>query len=326
MGVRFSSNSVTVAETSVREDMAVALATEFGRFYDQIIFVGDPLFLKLVTDYAREKNVDWNNHKVHLIIGEETFGEYFRNYLAEHFHLDNDDPSTGMIGSSMGVAELGLNLFYETPQTIRLRRLAQANPVFFEALFGMAPAETPLPMLFVYNPLRTYVETAGVDAAGYGDLTISMSDPEAVLPLLRYQTGDIARILSPHEINRACELAGLPSPGKMSLPIIAMQGRAKDRLPDSTHAGQYKDALYVHQDIAEKLTGAFRLEYPESKLLIHVQLRKGFEENQDMRSRLAAGFPGNVDPDQIRIWTYLLFPYGMTLDYERKFNYYVPPA
>lgn len=324
MGVRFSSNSVTVAETSVREDMAVALATEFGRFFDQIIFVGDPLFLKLVTDYSRARNIDWKQHKVHLIIGEETFGEHFRNYLADHFQLDNDDPSTGMIGSSMGVAELGLNLFYETPQTIRLRRQAHANPVFFEALFGMDPATSVLPMLFVYNPLRTHVESVGTNASGYGDLTISMTDPEAPLPLLRYQTGDIARILSPQDIDRACEIAGLQLPGKMPLPIIAMQGRAKDCLPDGTHAGQYKDALYVHQDIAMKLTGAFRLEFADGKILVHVQLRPGFEGNEDLRSRLAVEFPGNVDPNQVRVWNYLQFPYGMTLDYERKFTYYVP--
>src|SRR5690606_21152796 len=122
MGVRFSSNSVTVAETSVREDMAVALATEFGKFFEQIILVGDPLFLKLVTDYCKERHIEWRQHKVHLIIGEETFGEHFRDYLARHFVLDNDDPSNGLIGSSMGVAELGLNLFYETEQTIWLRR------------------------------------------------------------------------------------------------------------------------------------------------------------------------------------------------------------
>jgi phenylacetate-CoA ligase len=323
MGVRFSSNCVTIAETSVREDMAIALATEFGRFFEQIIFVGDPLFLKLVTDHASELGVDWKKHKVHLIIGEETFGEHFRNYLADHFQLDNDDPSTGIIASSMGVAELGLNLFYETPETIKLRRLAQVNPEFFQALFGIAAVGTTLPMLFVYNPLRCYVETVGKDAAGYGNLTISMSDPEAVLPLLRYQTGDVARLFSPEEITRACELSGLPLPGKMPLPVIAMQGRSKDCLPDATHTGQYKDALYVHKDIAIKLTGAFRVEYPEGKILVHVQLRRGFEEDNDLRSRLAAEFPGTVLPEQVQVWPYMKFPFGMTLDYERKFSYYV---
>jgi len=324
MGVRFSSNSVTVAETSVREDMAVALATEFGRFFEQIIVVGDPLFLKLVTDYAREQKVDWKNYKVNLVIGEETFGEHFRNYLADHFHLDNDDPSTGVIASSMGVAELGLNLFYETIQTIKLRRLAHTNPEFFKTLFGISPAAAPLPMLFVYNPLRSYVETVGNDEAGYGSLTISMSDPDAPLPLLRYQTGDIARIFSSDEIARACKLCGLPSPGKLTLPIIALKGREKDQLPDGTHAGQYKDALYAQPDIALKLSGAFRLEYAGGQMLIHVQLRRGCEADDNLSARLAAEFPGTVAPEQVRVWAYLQFPYGMTLDYERKFNYYAP--
>jgi phenylacetate-CoA ligase len=323
MGVRFSSKSVTIAETSVREDMAVALATEFGGFFEQTIFVGDPLFLKLLTDYARELGVDWKNHKVHLIIGEETFGEHFRNYLADHFHIDNDDPSTGIIASSMGVAELGLNLFYETPQTIKLRRLAQTSPEFFQKLFGVA-ADGTMPMLFVYNPLRCYVETVATDAAGYGDLTISMSDPEAALPLLRYQTGDVARLFSSEEIARSYELAGLPLADQMPLPVIAMQGRSKDCLPDGTHTGQYKDALYANKDIAIKLTGAFRLEYTDGRMQIHVQLRRGFEEDENLRSRLAAGFPGTVRPEQVCIWPYLKFPFGMTLDYERKFNYYAP--
>ncbi len=324
MGVRFSSNSVTVAETSVREDMAVAIATEFGRFYEQIILVGDPLFLKLVTDYAREKTINWQNYKVHLVIGEETFGENFRNYLADHFHLDNDNPATGIIASSMGVAELGLNLFYETEETIRLRRLARANPEFFAALFGIAPAATPQPMLFVYNPLRSYVEILDADEAGYGSLTISMSYPDAALPLLRYQTGDIARVFLPDEIARIRERCGLPSPGKLTLPIIALKGREKDQLPDGTHVGQYKDALYAHHEIARMLTGAFRLEYTDGRMLIHVQLRRGYEADDNMSLRLATEFPGIVMPEQVRFWTYLQFPFGMTLDYERKFTYYAP--
>jgi len=324
MGVRFSSNCVTVAETSVREDMAVSLATEFGRFFEQIIFVGDPLFLKLVTDYARDHGVDWEKHRVHLIIGEETFGEHYRNYLADHFHLNADDPAGGMIGSSMGVAELGLNLFYETPQTIRLRRLAQANPEFFAALFGLSPEAASLPMLFVYNPLRCHVETVGADDAGYGELTVSMNDLEVALPLLRYQTGDIARLFSPQDIARACERTGLPPPGNLTLPIIALKGRAQDQLPDGTHAGQYKDALYAHRDIAIRLTGAFRLEYEEGRMRVHVQLRRGFQVDGDLRERLAAEFPQAVSPEQVRIWPYEQFPYGMTLDYERKFNYYSP--
>lgn len=322
MGVRFSSNSVTIAETSVREDMAVALATEFGRYYDQIILVGDPLFFKLLTDYAREQRVDWGRYRIHLIIGEETFGENYRDYLADHFCLNADGATTGLIGSSMGVGELGLNLFYETPQTITLRRLAHTRADFCEALFGLSNSE-PLPMLFVFNPLRCHVETVEEDANGYGQLTVSMTDRQAPLPLLRYQTGDVARLLSQEDIQRACNLAGVTFNEELILPVVALKGRAKDQLPDGTHVGQYKDALYIFKDIAIELTGAFRLEYEAGNLLVHIQLRRGsLADIDNMRERLAAVLPGTTPAEQLRIWAYDQFPYGATLDYERKFTYY----
>ncbi len=324
MGVRFSSNSVTIAETSVREDMAVALASEIGRFYEQIILVGDPLFLKLLTDYARDQGLDWGRYRTHLIIGEETFGENYRNYLAGQFQLNADDPSMGLIGSSMGIGELGLNLFYETPETIKLRRLAHANQDFFKALFGLEPETAPLPMLFVYNPLRLYVETLEADEPGYGQLTISMADTQAALPLMRYQTGDVARLLSQEDIERACNQVGISFREKLTLPIMALKGRDKDQLVDGTHVGQYKDALYVHQDIALRLTGAFRLEYRADSLIVHIQLRRGYlSDDDDLRPRLAVLLPGTVLPEQLHVWSYEQFPFSMTLDYERKFSYFV---
>jgi len=322
MGVRFSSNTVTVAETSVREDMAVALATEIGRFYEQIIFVGDPLFFKLLTDYARAQEVDWQSHRIHLIVGEETFGENYRNYLAEHFNLNVDDPFSGLIGSSMGVGELGLNLFYETPQTIRLRRLAHTRPDFFEALFGLTPKAAPLPVIFVYNPLRSHVEILDANEDGYGQLTITMTDSQAPLPLIRYQTGDCARLLSQAHIDNACRQTGIEFKERLNLPVIALKGRNKDELPDGTHIGQYKDALYAHHDIAIKLTGAFRVEYENNSPLVHIQLRRGYDiGNGEIQQRLAAAFPGSISPEKLTFWIYEQFPYGMTIDYERKFTY-----
>jgi phenylacetate-CoA ligase len=319
MGVRFAANSVTIAETSVREDMAVAIATEFGHFFEQIIIVGDPLFLKVLTDYAHERKVDWSRHRVHLIIGEETFGENYRKYLSQCFCQDE----SGKIISSMGVGELGLNLFYETADTVRLRLLANSNPAFFEALFGLPPQTSTLPMLFVYNPLRSFIETLNQDAEGYGELTVSMLDPDIPLPLLRYQTGDAARLLLPAEIAHACEIAGLPTP-VVSLPLIALKGRVKDQLPDNTHVGQYKDALYADHEIAQKLTGAFRVECTDASKIVHVQLRRGLQAGPLLPERLAAAFPFSVIPAEVRLWQYDQFPFGMTLDYERKFNYYLP--
>ena len=61
-------------------DMAVGLITTFGRHYEQLLIVADPLFLKRLLDHAREAGLDWSQFVVHVVIGEEIFGERFRAY------------------------------------------------------------------------------------------------------------------------------------------------------------------------------------------------------------------------------------------------------
>ena len=85
---------MTVATTSVREDMAVALVEAFGHHYDQIVLVGDPLFMKRFTDYARERGIDWSRYRINAIIGEEIFGPHFRGYLGASLGLNVDRPGT----------------------------------------------------------------------------------------------------------------------------------------------------------------------------------------------------------------------------------------
>jgi phenylacetate-CoA ligase len=130
------------------------------------------------------------------MLGEEIFGEHFRGYLAERIGVDLDRGGRTHIISSFGVGELGLHLGYETPATISLRRAARGNPGFARDLLGAHTDDgTTLPMIFTFNPLRTFIEVVDLDVDGYGQMTTSMLDPERTVPLLRYQTGDIACLL-----------------------------------------------------------------------------------------------------------------------------------
>lgn len=322
MGVRFTSNAVTIAETSVREDMATALIEGFGEHYEQIILVGDPLFMKRLTDFAERRGVDWGQHRVHLILGEETFGENYREFLAGRLGLDLENNRGGMIASSMGVGELGLNLFFETRDTVALRRLAHRDPASFRQLTCFDPEAGPLPMLFVYNPLRTYVEVTDPDQDGYGKLTVSLLEPGAAVPLLRYQTGDVARLPSPGEIANLASRAGIASglPGS----LVMVKGRAADQLADGTHVAQYKDALYADGAIAAELSGAFRVtDEAGGARTVHVQRRADPDAtpNDVLQQRLAQLLPGERVRQRVRVFPYSEFPFGMTLDYERKFAY-----
>jgi hypothetical protein len=57
---------------------------------------------------------------------------------------------------------------------------------------------------------------------------------------------------------------------------------------------------------------------------MHVQLVRGAELSSEVEQRLLAQFHPSRQPDRLFLWAYSQFPYGMTLDYERKFVFYVP--
>jgi phenylacetate-CoA ligase len=322
MGVGFSSASATVATTSVREDMATALVTTFGPHYDQIIVVTDPLFVRRLLDYARERAVDWRQYRLGVVIGEEIFGEHFRTYVAAQLGLNVEQPENGYIMSSFGVGELGLHLCFETPATIAVRRAAASDPELAHELFGDFAV---LPMVLAYNPARTLMESVAADSSGYGRLTISMLDTTLPVPLLRYQTGDVVRLLDSQRITAILQQRGVALPGPLPEAMLALAGRDKDKLAGGSHVGAYKDALYSDPAVADRLTGAFRVTPLESGfVIVHVQLVRGAQSDGEFEERLRVALGLAPAAGRILVSSYEEFPYGMGLDYERKFAYYVP--
>jgi phenylacetate-CoA ligase len=324
MGVGFSSGCMTVATTSVREDMAVALVEAFGPQYDQILLVADPLFIKRLTDHATARALDWSRHRVHVVLGEETFGEHFRGYVAMCLGLDPDRPEHGYILSSFGVGELGLHLCYETLATTALRRMVWHHPEIASELLGVATAASPMPMLFAFDPLRTFIEVTQPDPRGYGQMTVSMLDAGLPIPLLRYQTGDVARLLDAGTVAGVLDRHGMAIPRGLPPTLLALEGRAKERLPNGSHVAVYKDALYANHAVAKQLTGAFRLIASEDAATLHVQLGTSEALSDALEQRILDAMPEAARPARVVVWPYLRFPFGMSTDYERKFTYYVP--
>jgi phenylacetate-CoA ligase len=143
--------------------------------------------------------------------------------------------------------------------------------------------------------------------------------------LLRYQTGDVVRLLDSQQLTRQLERHGVTLPGPLPDTLLALAGREKEALPGGSHMGVYKDALYADAAVADRLTGAFRLATLDSGLIVaHVQLVRGAEVTSALEDRLrdTMGIPRHAG--RVIASAYEDFPYGMSLDYERKFAYYVP--
>lgn len=322
MGVKVNTNATFLAETSVRDDMVFALVKKFGPEFEQIILVGEGSFIKKIIEDGQEyQGIDWSRLKVHIITGEEGIAENYRTYIGGLIGLtDFDAPEGKIVGSSMGVAELDLNIFHETRETIRIRRLAHRDAGLRKALFGEDHGFCP--MFFIYYPHRCYVETLG---GAIGELVISMLSPEMKIPLLRYRAGDIGKLFEYREVVDTVARHGSGIEPDLKLPFVGVYGRGKV-LPTAKgpiFPEAVKEALYAHADIAATITGNFRLRMEREMAVLNIQLRESKKTAPNTVERFLAALAdySAIVPERVTFDEYLAFPYNMGVDWERKFAY-----
>ena len=82
-----------------------------------------------------------------------------------------------------------------------------------------------LPVIFTFNPLRTFIEIVEPDQYGYGRIAVSILDPEAPVPLMWYQTGDVGRLLDAIAAGDIARRHGVTLPGGLPRKLVALQGR-----------------------------------------------------------------------------------------------------
>ena len=321
MGVVFPSRAVTLANVSVREDMACAILRNVGPRFAQTLLCTDPLFIRRVLAEGRRTGVDWQRLQTSVILGEEMLVESQREYIAARMGIDLDRDPSRLIGSSFGVGELGLNLLFETRATIAMRR-ALRDPALAQAWLGLPAADRALPSVFCHNPLRCHIEVLHPDSQGYGELCFTLLDQQAVIPLPRFATGDLGRLLPAATVQAMCKKTGLAVPW---LPVVLLRGRIKDRQPAVPSVEQVKDWLYEDHLQADMLSGAFKVHQAADGMpLLTLQLAadstsvdKTKFEARLVANAAAAGFAQL----SVTYCTNHADGWGTTLDHERKFPY-----
>jgi len=318
MGVKVYTRACTLAETSVRDDMVVALVKTFGSHFDQVILVAEAAFVKRVLELGRAEGVDWQGLVVHVVVGEEPLAVNARLLFESWLGIDPARPETGQVVSTMGVGELGLNLFFETPTLVALRRTLHLDDALRHAVLG--PDARCVPMLFAYEPRRIFVELVEGDR-----LTVTMLDPTRRVPLVRYATGDRAAALQPTPpVLEAADRAGIPPGGLDALPALMVLGRGRGVRAGQTTVfpEQVKEALYAEADLASATTANFRLRSGPEAADVLVQLAPGVAADAALADRFRRALSRYVPvPMALSCIPYEDFPYGMALDYERKFDY-----
>lgn len=325
MGVVFASRAATVANVSVREDMACAILRDVGPRFEQTLLCTDPLFVRRLIARGETDRIDWRALNTSVIIGEEVLVESQRDYIAAKLGIDLDGGGHRTVLSSFGVGELGLNLLFETRETIRLRR-AMRNQPEIEHLIGGRPSGRSMPSVFCFNPLRCHLEVLRPDADGYGELCFTVIDPSAVMPLPRYATGDYGKLVAHAAVRQAARMLGCEAPW---LPVAVVCGRVGDRPAGLPSAEEVKEVLYADHGVADQLTGAFKLEL-DAQGTGHLTLQAAGSDESTHIS-LAAQLSGQLNQDRtqplsVAVLAPHLFPWRPQLDYERKFAYMNPAA
>ncbi|MEK7878830.1 MAG: hypothetical protein AAB285_03125 [candidate division NC10 bacterium] len=314
--------SMAVANAGVNAD--VAIVKSFASDFDQLIIVSQPLFVKKLLEDGFAQGVDWKRLRTTVVAGGEGFVESWRTYISGLLGIeDPDNPTTQFVASSMGAGELGLNLFHEVPETIRIIRRAYRDPALRQALFGEGVTHTP--HFFVYYPMRSFIEE--IPAAGWpgGDLAVSHTALDLPLPLFRYRTGDLVRLIPYRRLEEilARSAPDMPMPG-LRLPCAAVFGR-RDGLEVAggrVSVEAVKEALFLDADVARSVTGFFRASVAGGGLRMDAQLREGTAPAPTLADRLLTCLAA-CDSRGLS-WTVQLHPcrdFPQPTTYERKHAY-----
>jgi phenylacetate-CoA ligase len=324
MGVKVHTTATVLAETSVRDDMVYALVNKFRDEFDQIILVGEGSFLKKVIEDGREEHrIPWEDLRVHLITGEEGIAENYRTYMGKLIGIEDfADRREKIVMSSMGVAELDLNIFHETHDTVSIRRLAHENAKLRAALFG--PDARYCPMFFIYYPHRCFVETLPTADRG-NELIISVLSDEMKLPLLRYRTGDYGAIHSFRDVERTLQEMNFARSIDLKLPFVSVSGRGHSVGTDTglLYPEAVKEAIYAVPRLAARVTGNFRI-VPDGAggAQVLMQLKPGTSAPRAAKADFASALASYSDAKaELALKRYERFAYSMAVDYERKFRY-----
>lgn len=269
---------VTVVAPGNNKAEILRVLPELGGFYDQVVLLGYPPFVKDVVDTGIAAGLDWAKYSVKLVLAGEVFSEQWRDLVAARAGVRDVERD---VAALYGTADGGV-LGHETPLSVRIRRFLAGRPELARELFG----ESRLPTLVQYDPVSRFFETSGGTLLFSGDNGI---------PLIRYHIADDGGLFGHDELLDRCARHGFqPEPDPAARPFAYVFGRSlftvsyfgANLYPENVAVGLEQPA------VSGWVTGKFVLEVAEDSdrdrlLRITVELAPGEHADPDREALLA---------------------------------------
>ncbi|MGC8776010.1 MAG: phenylacetate--CoA ligase family protein [Minisyncoccia bacterium] len=278
---------ITVAPVGTNKFFVLKTFKNLAKFYDQIILVGYPPFIKDLADEFDLDGVNFKNYKIRILNAAEGFSEKFREYIAKKFNLTNKlNDNINIYGS----VELG-GMANETAFSNLIRSIVVEKDKIFKNIFKEA---NRIPTLAQYHPYIVWFEEkdGSILASGYGDS----------IPLLRYAFPDRGGVITFDEMVKKLKDSGIDIFEKakkygfsnkiLKLPFVYVYERsdfAVSLVGINLYPEYIKIALF-NKDLQKKLTGKFSMEviYTSNysqKLHIHIELKKNQKPSLKLKEK-----------------------------------------
>ncbi|MBB5131260.1 phenylacetate-CoA ligase [Thermocatellispora tengchongensis] len=251
---------------------------ELAPYFDQVVLLGYPPFLKDVIDAGAAAGVPWAEYDLKLVTAGEVFSEEWRTLVCERAGIA--DPATAT-ASLYGTADAGV-LGNETPLSIGVRRFLATRPDAARELFG----STRLPTLVQYDPNSRLFETVAGTLVFTGDNGV---------PLIRYHIADDGGVV-PYDRMLAflADHGHHPPDPSPALPFVYVFGRGRFAV-SYYGANVYPENVSVgleQPEVNRAVTGKFVMEVVEDesrdrRLRVTVELAPGRSPSPALAESLA---------------------------------------
>lgn len=181
------------------------------------VIAGYPPFMRDLILKAKERNINLTKYDISAVVGGEACPDTLREMLLGG--QEKTDQCFSQVFSSYGASDLDINIGYESPFELALRKACHENPAFAAEFYG--PNE-PVPMIFHYDPLNYYIETNDQQ-----QLIFTCVRDDRVSPRIRYNLKDRGKVIPVSEVQALMKKYGiqLPIQPNTQLPLLLIWGR-----------------------------------------------------------------------------------------------------
>lgn len=259
----------------------IEVIEKIGRQYDQILIMGYSSVLKLFIEEAEKRKLNLEIYNIRILSAGESLSKNLKKYMLNK--IDTEQKNFWKILDFFATTDASV-IGFGTPLAEVVRQIIDQNRKLCFEIFGLREIQN----LFQYNPAAIFLEEI--------DNKITVTKP-GLIPLIRYQIGDLGKIVSFEKLKNILEKSGYKIDellkeagwykGYFKWPFFTFLDRADDMIVIYSGAKIYPQNLFsLFEKKETKEIRSFKITTQEDinqnkRFLVYLELKPDLEFNSE---------------------------------------------